>query len=310
MFLVRAITSGKASFLFIAMALGLAIPPSLFADSPPATIFGNYAGAGKCPSQDSPESCSDTGVTDNLFVKRNEKKDDPDTDNADAYVTIRRLFGNGRSCTLGRYMIWAGDHLAYVDKPHEPKPCRLQLWLKDGAVVLKDAGNVCSEIYCRGRGPLEGAHFKKGPDQLLAAYKKSAIPPPAAIYGRYSGAGDCPPYDPKAENCFDTSSTDRIDIKPSKDADARVNIRMIFDVGHTCNLDEDMFWSGDHLLFAKEHIDHPGEPYLLQLWFKDGTLTMKDIGGRTRRTYCGTRGTLDGGHFRKAGQQPRSDSNR
>ena len=86
---------------------------------------------------------------------------------------------------------------------------------------------------------------------------------------------------------------DYVNIAPSKNADAHVVIETHGVNGHSCWLKEDMAWFGDHLAFAKERINEPGNPYLVQLWFKGDKLEVLDIGD-THETYCGVRSRLGG----------------
>ncbi|MBI3560277.1 MAG: hypothetical protein HY080_00965 [Gammaproteobacteria bacterium] len=132
-----------------------------------------------------------------------------------------------------------------------------------------------------------------------------ADPPPATIFGKYNGAGKCPPRDPKAEYCSNTTSTDYVIVKPSKKADAHVKIRRVLAQGHTCTLDQDMSWSDGHLTYNAEGIK-PDKPCKLELWFKDETLVLKDIGYICRELYCGSRGLFEGGHFEKKPVQSHS----
>ena len=341
MFLVHKIYSGKARFFVLAtMMMGLVVSPSLFADPPPAngklsfdspnyqtvppmfteptpaSVFGNYAGAGKCPP-DSPKPCIDTGTMDNVFIQR---LDEPETDDdrqvralhrtekTDARVAIRILRDHGHSCTLEGEMFWSGDHLEFQDKPpYGTKICKLQLLFKDGGMVIKDPGNVCGWKFCSHVKPmaLEGRRFKKGPDPLLAAYRKSATPPPAAIFGKYNGTGQCATDERKTDYCASrysssrTKSTDYIVIKPSDTADARVVLQ-----GTNCRLDADAMWLGNHLAFVKEIPDSPGRPHLLQFWFKGDTVVSRDVWG----DYCGA--SIQGAYFKKVPAQSEHDAKR
>ncbi len=324
-FPVSAFKCGKKYFFLMAALLGLVISPSLFADPPPASgklsfdtpnfqtappqvteptpasVFGNYAGAGKC-APGTPKPCTDTGAMDNVFIQLFVK---PETDEekqirefvgrekTDARVAIRILRDHGHSCTLEGGMYWSGDHLEFQDRPpYGTKICKLQLWPKDGALEIKDPGNVCGWKFCSTDKPmtLVGRRFKKGPDQLLAAYKKSTTPPPAAIFGTYNGNGQCSATDErKTSVCRGNKNTDYVIVKPGKSADARV----VFDDA-SCRLDADAMWLGNHLAFIRETPDSPGNPEVWQFWFKDNTVVVRGVGNN----HCAM------GYFKKAPTPP------
>lgn len=332
----------------IAMAVVpvLAIAPPLFADQPPARdqlsfdkpnfqtatplhteptpagVFGNYAGAGKC-TPGSPKSCTDTGVMDNVFIQPFVK---PETDEqkqlrefvgqekTDARVAIRILRDHGHSCTFEGKMFWSKDHLEFQDKPPAARTvyskCQMQLLFKDGAMTIKDPGNECAEKYCAyGKPPtLAGRRFQKGPDQLLAAYKKSVTPPPASIFGTYNGTGQCATDERKIFYCRENKNTDYIVIEPSGTGDARVVVGSLKRAGedddYFCVRDADVMWLGNHLVFVKERPDKPGSPYILQFWFKGDTVVARDVGS----DHCG--GYFQGTIFKKAPTPPGRDAQR
>jgi len=140
--------SKKYMFLLTAV-LGLVIAPPLFAEPPPASgqlsfdtpnfqtaepviteptpasVFGNYFGAGKCPPG-SPKICTDTGAMDNVFIESFVKPEDDieqqiresmGIKKTDARLSIRILRDHGHNCTLKGVMFWSGDHLEFLEKP-------------------------------------------------------------------------------------------------------------------------------------------------------------------------------------------------
>lgn len=334
---------GEKYFFLLAAVLGLVISPPLFAESPPASgklsfdtpnfqnappmfteptpasVFGNYAGAGKC-APGSPKPCTDTGAMDNVFIQSFVK---PETDEekqirefvgrekTDARVAIRILRDHGHSCTLEGGMYWSEDHLEFQDRPpYGTKICKLQLWPKDGALEIKDPGNACGKKFCFYGKPatLAGRHFKKGPDPLLAAPRKSATPPPTAIFGTYNGTGQCATDERKTGICREDNNTDYIVIKPSDTGDARVAVGSLKRAGENadyfCLRDVDAMWLGNHLAFVKEMPDSPGRPHLMQFWFKDDTVVVRNVWN----DHCGT--YIQGATFKKVSASPSRDTKR
>ena len=325
--------SKKYMFL-LTVVLGLVIAPPLFAEPPPtsgqlsfdtpnfqtaapvfteptpASVFGNYAGAGKCPPGSS-KTCADTGVMDNVFIEPFLK---PETDigkqiresmgieQTDARLSIRILRDYGHNCTLEGRMFWSGDHLEFQDEPPARgtySKCQMQLWFKDGALTIKDPGNECAEKFCPygNAKTLEGRRYQKSPDQLLAAYKKSATPPPASIFGRYNGTGKCAPDERKIEACNKNKITDYIVIKPSETADAHVVLE-----GSDCRMDADVMWLDNHLAFITERSNEPGNPYIWQFWFKSDTVVVSKVWNN----HCGT--NIQGAMFKKPSVSPKRDT--
>lgn len=296
----------------VLVAVALLISPPLYAERPSARIFGNYAGAGQCPPG-SEKTCTDTGVMDNIFIQRVKEKVETEEDilirelggkkKVDARIAIRILRDYGRSCTLEGDMFWSGDYLEFQDEPTPhgavPSNCRLQLWFKRGNVVIEDPGNECAEGFCfYGESiTLVGRRFKKGPDPLLAAYKKSTTPPPAAIFGTYNGTGECATDERKTGICRENKISDYIVIKFSKTADARVVLGRWKDTAdnsdYFCLRDVDAMWLGNHLTFIKETPNSPGRPHLLEFWFKGDTVVVRNIWDN----HCGT--YIQGAYFKK-----------
>lgn len=296
------------------LAVVAAISSAAIAGDPPDSIYGNYHGAGQCPP-DASRPCIDTGTLDNLFIQRFDKTE---TDmerqarefhripRADARLAIRILRDHGHSCAFEGEAVWTGDHLAFKDEPPAARTvysrCDLQLWFKDGSVTLKDPRNECT---CSGgkRRLLEGRRFKRGPDQLLAAPKKSATPPPATIFGKYTGTGKCATDERRSDVCKENKSTDYIVIEPSDKADARVSLvrakRPSESEDYFCLRKADAVWLGNHLAYVEEMADSPGRQRVTQFWFKNGTVVVHPLW----RPHCGAAflGTL----FEKPPAQPK-----
>ena len=285
----------------------------------PAALFGNYAGAGKCPPN-SPKPCIDTGAMDNVFVEHHEAAETHEDallryalgiKKTDARVAIRILRDHGQSCAFQGEMYWAGDHLEFQDKPpYGLKICKLQIRFKNGVMEPKDPGKVCSWKFCSFdmSTKLEGRRFKQGPDSLLTASKKSAAPPPAAIFGRYTGTGQCATDERKIDGtCDGNKSTDYIIIEPSDTADARVTLGSPKRGGTTnyfCLREADTVWLGNHLAFVKEMPETPGRPHLVEFWFKNDTVVVSNVYGRS--THCGT--DVIGELFKKAPAQSKRNT--
>jgi len=283
----------------------------LVTEPTPANIFGNYAGAGKCPPG-SPKTCTDTDIMDNVFIEPFVK---PETDigkqiresmgikKTDARLSIRILRNYSHNCTLKGRMFWSGDHLEFQDEPPGRgvySKCQMQLWFKDGVLKITDPGNECAEKFCSIDEPmrLAGRRFQKGPDQLLADYKKSATPPPASIFGRYNGTGKCATDERKKSVCRGDNNADYIAIEPSDTADARVVVGSLKRAGEAedyfCVRDGDAMWRGNHLAFVKEMPDSPGRPHLLQFWFKGDTVVLSNAWNE----HCGK--SIQGAIFKKS----------
>ena len=321
-FLIRTINPKTHPVLtaVIAAAMTFIVSPCAFADPPPATLFGNYAGAGKCPPH--AKACTDTGALDNVYIRPMEKKKEPGEEKqlresfqlpenaqADVRIAIRILRDYGQNCTLEGEALWSGDRLNFQDQPpYGAKICKLELRFNNDGLEIKDPGNICGWKFCSIDKPmrLAGRHFKKGPDQLRAAYKKSTTPPPAAIFGKYDWAGKCATDERQTVYCTARNkSTDYVIIKPSETADARVVIgrtKNTNDISPFCSLDADAMWLGNHLAFINELPDKPGSPQLLEFWFKDNTVVLRDVWNN----HCGP--YIQGAYFKKASPQPRHNA--
>jgi hypothetical protein len=71
-----------------------------------------------------------------------------------------------------------------------------------------------------------------------------------------------------------------------------VAIKLDYANGHTCRLNAEGGWSGDHVAIVAEGLDS-NSPCRLNLFFSQGGILLKDDGLRCAPVYCGTRGKLD-----------------
>ena len=298
----------RQAYALAVIALGLVTSTATFASSAPDSLYGNYTGTGQC-TPDSPKPCIDTGPMDTIYLQRLDKKETPMERRAregfglkknDTRVSIRILQDHGHSCTFEQDMYWEGDHLKFFPKaPYPEKICKMQLWLKGDTLTIKDPGNACAVPCSFDKSTtFAGRHYQKGPDPLIAAYKKSATPPPTTIFGTYHGTGECATDERKTLDCMgENKTTDYVTITPSKKADAHV----VIDSADT-RLDADAMWLGDHLTYLKEQADNPAKPHLVQFWFKDGTVSTRDVWGNSGGS------SIYGGYFKKSSVQTRHGS--
>ena len=282
------------------------------ADPAPDALFGNYTGTGPCPQHT--KACTDTGAMDNLYIQPMENKKEaeeekqlresfqlPQDPQPDIHIALRILRDNGHNCTMEGGAFRSGDRLNFQDRPpYGAKICKLQLRFNHDNIEIEDPGNICGWKFCSIDKPmtLAGRHFKKGPDQLLAAYKKSATPPPASIFGKYNGTGKCAMDERRTIICNEKKRTDYVVITASETADAHVVIGSSDNAGDTGDfhlLDADAIWLGNHLTFIKERPEKPGSPYLLEFWFKNETVVVRDVGSH----YSGA--LIQGAYFKKVG---------
>ena len=83
-------------------------------------------------------------------------------------------------------------------------------------------------------------------------------------------------------------------IRVAEKANGRigVDLKLYYSNGHTCQLNQDGKWSGDHVAVVAEGLD-PSRPCKLNLFFENGRVLLKDEGFQCAPVYCGTRGKLD-----------------
>lgn len=124
----------------------------------------------------------------------------------------------------------------------------------------------------------------------------AASEPPSSVFGEYHGAG-CPSKG-QPGSCLPTGASDRIRILPGEGADALVNVKIVFEKGHSCTLEGEATWVEDHFTLRADGLD-PAKPCQLELRLSDSELKLNDAGARCREVYCGTRGAFDGARFKK-----------
>lgn len=296
--------------------------PPLLSEPTPASVFGNYTGAGKCAPSKS-KSCTDTGLMDNIFIhplketetaEERQMRDIAGIKKTDTQVAIRILRDYGHSCTFEGKMFWSKDHLEFQDRPPAAREaytrCNLQLWPKNDALEIKDPGNACTEKFCSyGKPPkLTSRHYKKGPDVLLSIPKKSATPPPASIFGTYNGTGQCATDERMTGICRGDNNSDYVVIQPSDTSDARIVVGSLKRPGedddYFCLRDVDGVWLGNQLAFVKDVPDSPGRPHLVQFWFKNDTVVVRNIWNN----HCGS--YIQGAIFKKVSSRSSRDAKR
>lgn len=72
-----------------------------------------------------------------------------------------------------------------------------------------------------------------------------------------------------------------------------VSLKLYYANGHTCQMNEEGKWSGDHVAIVAEGLN-ANQPCRLDLFFEDHRVVLKDHGLQCAPVYCGTRGKLDG----------------
>lgn len=301
-FRIQASGGARRGLLLVVVMMVFATSLLLYANAPAETIYGNYTGAGTCPPG-TPKPCADTAPLDNVFVERFDK---PETDEqrqireifgfpkADSRVAIRIFRDYGHTCAFEGEMFQTGDHLEFKDEPPPrgviPITCRLQLWEKNGGLELRDPGNECSEKFCYFGPPprLDGMRFTKGPDQLLAASRKSAVPPPASIFGTYNGTGTCATDERKSEFCRENKVTDYLIVRRDDSGAARITLgsakRPEDREDYLCLRDAHAIWLENRLVVVQESVDFPGSPDVVQFGFKGDSAVLNIL----RSEHCGS----------------------
>jgi hypothetical protein len=113
----------------------------------------------------------------------------------------------------------------------------------------------------------------------LAGQTPSTDLPPKTIFGVYGASRK--------------TGGDSIRVTRAAQGKIALALKLYYANGHTCALNKDAEWHGDHLLLATEGISE-NEPCKLEAAFPSGRIVLKDEGQRCARVYCGTRGKLDG----------------
>lgn len=77
-------------------------------------------------------------------------------------VSVKLYYANGHTCQLTQDGKWSNDHVAVIaeglDANHS---CRLNLFFKNGRVLLQDEGLQCAPVYCGTRGKLDSVSLQK-----------------------------------------------------------------------------------------------------------------------------------------------------
>jgi hypothetical protein len=105
--------------------------------------------------------------------------------------------------------------------------------------------------------------------------------PPESIFGLYAPAGKT------------GIGSDAIRVTPRPNGKAGLTLKLYYANGHTCELEHEGEWLGDHLLVTAEGL-RENEFCKLEAYFPKGRILLKDQGQRCAQVYCGTRGKLDG----------------
>jgi hypothetical protein len=106
--------------------------------------------------------------------------------------------------------------------------------------------------------------------------------PPKSIFGVYG------PGQKRAGR-----GRDLIRIKARESGKVNVALKLYYANGHTCQLDLDGEWQGDHVSIAADGLDQ-NQGCKLEASFSQGRIHLSDQGQRCAKVYCGTRGKLDG----------------
>lgn len=89
-----------------------------------------------------------------------------------------------------------------------------------------------------------------------------------------------------------TAGHNSVKVTEKADGQIAVNLKLYYAAGHTCQLNKDAKWSGDHLAIIAEGLDE-NRQCRLNLFFENGHVLLKDEGFECAPVYCGTRGKLD-----------------
>jgi hypothetical protein len=89
-----------------------------------------------------------------------------------------------------------------------------------------------------------------------------------------------------------TAGHDSIEVIEKADGRIRVNLKLYYSNGHTCQFNKDGKWSEDHVAIVAEGLD-TNRPCRLNLFFENDRVLLKDEGFQCAPVYCGTRGKLD-----------------
>ena len=85
---------------------------------------------------------------------------------------------------------------------------------------------------------------------------------------------------------------DAIGVTENANGHIAVNLKLYYSNGHTCRLNKEGQWTGDHVAIVADGLD-TNRPCRLNLFFKNQHVLLKDDGFQCAPVYCGTRGKLD-----------------
>lgn len=110
-----------------------------------------------------------------------------------------------------------------------------------------------------------------------SASGQSSARAPRNIFGTYGQTG---------------AGRDSIRISPQANGKIAMSIRLYFSSGHTCRLERNGEWREDHVAVIAEGLN-ANHPCMLNAFFDNGRILLKDEGLQCAPVYCGTRGKLD-----------------
>ena len=101
--------------------------------------------------------------------------------------------------------------------------------------------------------------------------------PPKSIFGAYGQP---------------TAGHDSIRVSENATDKINVTVKLYYSNGHTCQLNKEGEWSGDHVAIVADGLD-TNRPCRLSVFFEKDRVLLKDEGLQCAPVYCGTRGKLD-----------------
>jgi hypothetical protein len=85
---------------------------------------------------------------------------------------------------------------------------------------------------------------------------------------------------------------DSIRVTENANGPSAVNLKLYYSKAHTCRLNKEGQWTGDHVAMVTDGLD-TNRPCRLNLFFENRDVLLKDDGFQCAPVYCGTRGKLD-----------------
>ena len=99
-----------------------------------------------------------------------------------------------------------------------------------------------------------------------------------------------------------TPGHDSIQVTEKANHRIGVKLKLYYSNGHTCHLNKDGKWNGDHVAIVAEGLD-ANRPCRLNLFFEKRSILLKDEDLQCAPVYCGTRGKLDKVNLPKFGDR-------